>query len=497
MTCLWNRVAAIAEAEPERPALVEGSRRVSYGALWSDVRRFAAALTARGLLRGDRVAVMLPNCIEAVVACYGTWVAGGVVVPLNAQARTHELGPWLSHCDASFVVREVVNPDLDEVLENIDAPPLPLVWSHADGPAPPLAHAPAPSSDKLALLLYTSGTTGRPKGVMLSHGNLMANVGAIVQYLGLTGADSIVSILPFYYSYGASVLHTHLTVGARVVIEPKLVFPQTVLETIARERVTGFSGVPSTFSLLLTRTKLASYDLSSLRYVTQAGGPMAPALTQRLRSALPDARLFVMYGQTEATARLTWLPPERLDEKLGSVGIPIHGTRLEIRRDDGQPADQGEVGEVWAHGDHVMIGFLNDPAATRAVIKDGWLKTGDMGRLDRDGFLFLVGRRSDMIKTGAHRVHPKEIEEVIAEIPGVAEVAAVGVHDEILGQVVKAFVVADSALSPEDIKAHCRERMATYKVPKQVDLVSSLPKTASGKVQRVRLATNPDPMEAS
>jgi acyl-CoA synthetase (AMP-forming)/AMP-acid ligase II len=261
--------------------------------------------------------------------------------------------------------------------------------------------------------------------------------------------------------------------------------------------VTGFSGVPSTFSLLLTRTKLASYDLSSLRYVTQAGGPMAPALTQRLRSALPDARLFVMYGQTEATARLTWLPPERLDEKLGSVGIPIHGTRLEIRRDDGQPADQGEVGEVWAHGDHVMIGFLNDPAATRAVIKDGWLKTGDMGRLDRDGFLFLVGRRSDMIKTGAHRVHPNEIEEVIAEIPGVAEVAAVGVHDEILGQVVKAFVVADSALSPEDIKAHCRERMATYKVPKQVDLVSSLPKTASGKVQRVRLATNPDPMEAS
>jgi acyl-CoA synthetase (AMP-forming)/AMP-acid ligase II len=440
---------------------------------------------------------MLPNCIEAVVACYGTWVAGGVVVPLNAQARTHELGPWLAHCDAGFVVREAVNPDLDEVLEGVAAPPLPIVWSFGDGAAPPQAVAPMPTSDKLALLLYTSGTTGRPKGVMLSHGNLMANVGAIVQYLGLTGADSVVSILPFYYSYGASVLHTHLTVGARVVIESNLVFPQTVLETIVRERVTGFSGVPSTFALLLTRTKLASYDLSSLRYVTQAGGPMAPALTQRLRSALPDARLFVMYGQTEATARLTWLPPERLDEKLGSVGIPIPGTRLQIRRDDGQLADQGEVGEVWVHGDHVMIGFLNDPTATRAVIKDGWLKTGDMGRVDPEGFLFLAGRRSDMIKTGAHRVHPKEVEEVIAEIPGVAEVAVIGIHDEILGQVVRAFVVAESALAPEHIKAHCRERMAAYKVPKQIDLVTSLPKTASGKVQRVRLLTTPDPMEAS
>lgn len=502
MPCLLTKVSEIAQAEPERPALVEGSRRVSYGALWADVRRFAAALRARGLTRGERVAVLLPNCVEAVVAIYGTWLAGGVVVPLNVQARARDFVRWLSHCEARFVVHTGDDADVTEALLGLEPPPLSMIWTYesAGGAEPAPSFQPSsrsvPTPDKLALLLYTSGTTGRPKGVMLSHGNLTANTTSIIEYLGLTGADSIASILPFYYSYGSSVLHTHLAVGARLVLEPNLVFPHLLVGTMARERVTGFSGVPSTYALLLSRVKLERYDLSSLRYLTQAGGAMSPALTQRVRAALPHARLFVVYGQTEATARLTWLPPERLDEKLGSVGIPIPGTRLEVRRDGGQRAEAGEVGEVWATGDNVMLGFLKDPAATRSVIQDGWLKTGDMGRIDMDGFLFLWGRRSDMIKTGAHRVHPNDVEEVIAEVAGVTEVAVIGIHDDVLGQAVKAFVVAKEALSTERIKAHCRERLAPYKIPKQVELVSSLPKTSSGKVQRVRLS-NVDPMEAS
>jgi acyl-CoA synthetase (AMP-forming)/AMP-acid ligase II len=247
--------------------------------------------------------------------------------------------------------------------------------------------------------------------------------------------------------------------------------------------------VPSTYALLLQHTALGEYDFSSLRYLTQAGGAMSPQLTQRLRAALPHPRLFVMYGQTEATSRISWLPPEKLDEKLGSVGIPVQGLQWKILREDSSPAGVGESGEVWVQGPNVMQGYWDNAAATASVLAEGWLRTGDVGYLDDDGFLFLQGRRSDMIKTGAHRVHPTDVEEVIAEMPGVTEVAVVGVEDEVLGQVIKAFVVA-SDLPPraeERIKAHCRARLAPYKIPKHVAFVDALPRTASGKVRRVQL----------
>src|SRR3546814_165295 len=370
---------------------------------------------------------------------------------------------------------------------------------------------PMPGADMLAAILYTSGTTGAPKGVALSHRNLAANAVAIIDYLALGPDDSTVSVLPFHYAYGASVLHTHLAVGARVVLEDNLVFPHLVAEALARERApgfpgvpstfaplpgrgrldqsalsapapddstvsglpfhyaygasvlhthlavgarvvlednlvfphlvaealareraTGFPGVPSTFALLLERGRLDQYDLSSLRYLTQAGGAMAPALTRRVHAAFPQARLFVMYGQTEASARLTRLTPERLDDKLGSVGTPIDGVEIRVRRVDGSEASPGEAGEVCARGDNVMTGYWNAPEATAATLVDGWLRTGDLGHLDADGFLWLAGRRSDMIKTGAHRVHPQDVEEVIAELPGVREVAVTGVDDALL-----------------------------------------------------------------
>ena len=503
MAWLSTRVRAVAESEPSRAAVTEGTRSLTYGALWAEVCSFAAALRARGVGPGDRVALLLPNSIEAIVAWYGTWHAGAVVVPLNVQARARDFGPWLEHCEAAAVIHEAGNADVDaalpigrSVLRISFTAPAPgtsaLGWTWSDAPPSARVRSSAgegATTEALALVLYTSGTTGHPKGVMLSHDNLAANVDAIVAYLGLSSADSIVSSLPFYYSYGASVLNTHLAVGARLVIEPNLVFPTVLVETMARERVSGFAGVPSTFALLLNRVKLDKHDLTSLRYVTQAGGGMAPTLTKRVREALPSARLFVMYGQTEATARLTWLPPERLEEKLGSVGLPVAGVDLEVRREGGELAPVGEIGEVWVRGANVMLGFLKDPASTREVIRDGWLGTGDMGHRDAEGFLFLAGRRTDMIKTGAHRVHPADIEEVIAELDGVVEVAVIGIEDDVLGQAVKAFIVATSEMAPERIKAHCRERLAVYKIPKQVEFVSFLPKSASGKIQRSKLAT--------
>jgi long-chain acyl-CoA synthetase len=502
------RVAAVAERHPERVAIVADGRRIRYREFWNEAQSFAHALRARGLQRGERVAILLPNRIEAAVACYGCWLAGGIAAPLNVQARARDFTVWLRHCDARHVVYELSHADAIEAITAVEAfdgrSPIerwPLdaehtLASHTE-PAS-AAHADVDDSaidpnaigpDLDALILYTSGTTGAPKGVTLTHGNLLANASAVIRYLALSEEDSVLSILAFYYAYGASVLHTHLLSGGCVVLAQNLLFPHMLMDTIARERITGFSGVPSTYALLLERVKLADYNLSSLRYLTQAGGAMSAALTRRLRNALPDARLFVMYGQTEATSRLTWLPPERLDDKIGSVGIPVDGVEVRIARDDGSLAETFESGEVQVRGANVMRGYWNNPDASAAVLCDGWLRTGDMGHLDADGFLYLAGRRSDMIKTGAHRVHPNDIEEAIAEIPGVSEVAVVGIDDDILGQVVKAFIVAPG-LPPRSeniIKAHCRERLASYKIPRDIEFVSALPRTASGKVRRAAL----------
>ena len=491
---------------PDAVALVDGRRELGYGELARDAMAFARHLQARGIRAGDRVAVHLPNGLEAVVACYGTWLAGCAFVPLNAQAKSRDLAPQLANCGARVLVHEAGNPEaMTALLENgqrslaitlgadVDASPRVRLGLPQDDA--PLA-APDVDPDAPAAILYTAGTTGSPKGVTLTHRNLSSNVESIVGYLGLTAADVIVSVLPFYYSYGASVLHTHLRVGGRVVIHPNFVFPHAVMDAMARHRASGFSGVPSTFALLLDRVAIGDYDLSSLRYLTQAGGAMAPALAQRVCEAFPQARLFVMYGQTEATARLAWLPPEERAARPRSAGKAIGGVVLDIRDEAGRPLPPGAKGEVWARGANVMAGYWNAPGPSSEVLVDGWLRTGDIGHLDADGYLYLSGRRSDMIKSGAHRIHPVDIEEAICELPEVSEAAVVGVDDDALGQSIRAFVVpaAGAVVDADRVKRHCRSRLAGYKVPAEVRFVDDLPRTASGKIRRVALA-DPIPEE--
>jgi acyl-CoA synthetase (AMP-forming)/AMP-acid ligase II len=492
-----------ADLHANRCALVDGTGRFSYSEVWQGACAVAVWLERNGLARGERVAIVLDNSYAYVVAYYGSLLAGAIVVPLNESAKARDFSIWLNDSSATFVFCRA-NPEVRLALTGLGRPPRAVLvgdcdpaWSDAvsfaaviDIPRwlePPRVRPPV--GDDPASILYTSGTTGRPKGVLLTHTNLASNTAAIVEYLALSSADSIVSVLPFYYSYGNSVLHTHIAAGASIFIENNFVFPHAVVERLSTERATGFAGVPSTFALLLTRVRLADYDLSALRYVTQAGGPMSPSLTSNLRSALSHCRLFVMYGQTEATARLTYLPPERLDEKLGSVGVPVRGCEIETRFEDGRPAPRGESGDVWVRGPNIMLGYWHDPGATAATLQNGWLKTGDVGYLDGDGFLYLLGRRSDIIKTGAHRVHPKDVEEVIAEFPGVQEVAVIGVEDELLGEAIKAFIVAVPGVTPDlrEIKALVRSRLATYKVPKYLELVTALPKTSTGKLRRIDL----------
>ncbi len=496
-----------ADRVPAQEAVLSRDRRVTYSELWRDTCRVSSFLRKRGLRPGQRVALLMENSSEYVASYYGAMSAGGVVVALNAGSKARDIVNYLQHSGAQWLFADGSHPELPAVISQGGKELVSVIVgpdsesSLRDGRVVmwnELAHGDRVDEDvtvpggrdEPAAIIYTSGTTGRPKGVTLSHRNMVSNVESILQYLNLGSRDRCMTVLPFYYSYGNSVMHTHMAAGGSLVLENSLMYPHRVLEKMVVEKTTGFSGVPSTYALLLSRTRLGDYDLSSLRYMTQAGGAMPPAHIQRLTQELPHVELFVMYGQTEATARLTYLPSARLTEKLGSAGIPVPGVQIEVHDEAGNTVAAGVRGEVWARGENIMMGYWNDPQQSGLVLKDGWLRTGDVGYIDAEGYLFLEGRRSDMIKSGAHRINPKEIEEVIAELEGVAEVAVVGVDDEIMGQVIKAVIIPrnGAALDRRDISLHCRNNLALYKLPKLIEFVAELPKTASGKIKRFLLS---------
>ncbi len=493
------------ERFPDREAIVYGDQRVSYRELAGQAGAVATFLRAQGLKPGARVGILVQNSPEYAAIYYGILAAGGVVVGLNTAAKARDLANWLQHAGADWLFTESNQPELAALLDRLSGRIGLVEVGEARGDGEMSEHtnlamlqpdfdavldvSDIVDEDSLASIIYTSGTTGQPKGVMLSNRNLHDNICSILDYLKLNEQDRVLNVLPFYYSYGNSVLHTHLAVGGTVILENSLLYPRKVMEKLVEEKATGFSGVPSTYSLLLNRTQLADYDLSSLRYLTQAGGAMAPANIQRLREQVPHAEFFVMYGQTEASARLSWLPPHMLDAKMGSIGVAIPGVTLEVRDEHGKPVACGDTGEIWATGENIMQGYWQDEELSSSVLHDGWLKTGDLAYCDEDGYLFIVGRSSEMIKSGAHRISPKEIEEVILELDGVEEVAAVGIADDMLGQIIKVVVVTtpDHELQKRDLQAHCRKNLASYKIPKQVEFVNEIPRTASGKVRRFML----------
>jgi long-chain acyl-CoA synthetase len=493
----FNEAAAKAGAST---ALVWRGARWSYWDLQAAIAGAAAGLAGRAPTRGARVALLLRNSPQYVALYYGALTAGLVAVPLNAQERASVLARQIEHCEASILVGSTDHPEwpaLSAAAATSGCAVMPIAPRDDDSALEqflrdlggPRATPGPPQPHELASIIYTSGTTGRPKGVMLSHGNLATNARAIISYLAITASDRGLCVLPFHFSYGNSVLHSHLLAGAELVLEDNLAYPHLTVQRLQDDAITGFAGVPSTFALLLGRCNLRDFDLSKLRYLTQAGGAMGRPLIERLRAELPAVQLFIMYGQTEATARLTYLPPAKLTDKLGSVGIPVAGVEIDVQL-DGRSVAVGEVGEIVARGDSIMQGYWNDSTATHEVLRDGWLRTGDLGHLDPEGFLYIDGRSVDMIKVGAFRVSPQEIEEVISAVPGVEEVCAAAMPDDLLGQAVKAVIVRTEGATVDEraVKAHCRQHLAAYKVPKTVEFVSVMPRTASGKIQRFKLA---------
>lgn len=342
------------------------------------------------------------------------------------------------------------------------------------------------SDEDCAEIIFTSGSTGIPKGVMISHKNLRANTESIITYLKLTENDRMLVVLPFYYCYGLSLLHTHLRVGGSIVLNNSFIFLGSIINNLLEYKCTGFAGVPSHYQILLRKSdNFKTTRFPDLKYVTQAGGKLAPIFIDEFRASHPEITFIVMYGQTEATARLSYLPPELYEAKKGSMGKGIPGVELRVVNEKGRPIKPGEIGEVIARGDNIMIGYFKDEEGTKNAIRNGWLYTGDLGTVDDDGYIFLTARKKEIIKVGGKRISPKEIEAVILELPEVVDCTIEGIEDQLLGEALKATVVVrgdnGKERMTERLKEHCAKHLALYKVPQVFELKEQLVISATGK----------------
>lgn len=497
-----------AQRFPDKTALVAGGTRLSFRALDELSDALAHALVRRGLARGERVLVFMDNCWEAVAAIFGILKAGCVFSPVNASTKADKLAYVLNNCRASAVFTQARLARIAaEAIARSPSARLTVVAGAAqtDGAdtlrfedallIKPGARMDAGIALDLAMLVYTSGSTGFPKGVMMTHQNVVAAATSITAYLENTADDVILNVLPISFDYGLYQILMAAKVGATLVLEKSFAFPQRILEKAAAERVTGLPLVPTMAAILLQMRDLKSSALPDLRYITNTAAALPPAHIERLQELFPATRIYSMYGLTECK-RCTWLPPGELRNRIGSVGIAIPGTEAYVVDENGERAPPGVVGELVIRGPHVMKGYWEDEEATARALRAGpfpWEKvlyTGDLFRADENGFLYFVGRKDDIIKTRGEKVSPKEVENALYSLPGVREAAVVGVPDPVLGMALKAVIAADpeSALSEQDVIRHCARRLEDYMVPKSVEFRDELPKTESGKISRREVA---------
>ncbi|NOX89714.1 MAG: acyl--CoA ligase, partial [Calditrichaeota bacterium] len=464
-----------AQRFPDKPAFFADNKWHTFGFIENEANRLAHLLKQTGVQKGDRVAFYIENSIEYVITYYAILKIGAITVALNTELTFENVDYILRDCDVkNLVIGQKFYKRLKSLIQKEYLRHL-LIWNNGKKISEvkssaiirlPEAMEGLPHSSAnvriidldVASIVYTSGSTGKPRGATLTHLNIVTNTRSIVDYLHLTENDRIMVILPFYYIYGKSLLNTHFFVGGSVVVDNRFLFPNVVLKTMQEQKVTGFSGVPSTFTILLNRSNIRSVKFETLRYVTQAGGAMAPAVQKEVAKVFAPAKLYVMYGATEASARLSYLDPADLPRKWGSIGKGIPNVDLFIADSHGNPLPPGAEGEIVARGANIMLGYWNHPEETRKVLKHGLYHTGDIGVMDEEGFLFVVGRSKDMIKIGGNRASAKEIEDAIYEHPGIADVAVIGVADETLGEAPKAFVV----LKDLSLKDKIKEELALF-----------------------------------
>ncbi len=491
------------EACPEKTAAVCGGQRISYRELNELANSYAWFLIRNGAVPGCRIAFFLQNSFRYMAVYYGIMKAGCIAVALNAGEPAERLSAVITDLQARVLftsvsfsamlpqlllpesgINTVVTDDEALHIEGADV----IKYRELESTMPAVNPLRDCEPDSVCSFLYTSGSTGGPRGVMLTHQAVSANTRSIISALNITPDDVQMVVLPFYYAMGKSLLNTHIAAGARIVINNSFAYPAAVLKEMVEEGVTAFSGVPSTYAYLLNRSPLRSYRdrLPGLRYCSQAGGHMPVNVKKALREALPEhTDIYIMYGATEASARLTVMPPRYFNEKIESIGIPIDGVEVKVVGDDGRECPAGKQGMLAARGANIMKGYWNDPELTASVLKGGWYFTGDIGYEDGDGFLYVTGRSDDLIKCGGHRVNLKDVEAAAYATGLVVEAAAAAVNDDLMGKRILLFASpVEPETGSEQLKRALSPMLPAYSMPAVIYIAATLPKTGSGKLDK-------------
>lgn len=463
------------------PFLV-GKNECDYGKLIDDVSRLANGITAK-VGRGKEIVLLSDNGLFFITCYLAIMKSGNIAMLMDPKTGDDQFREIFKHAEpaANFIQTKYI----DQYTELVQRSEKDIESLMSDVEVPFKT-----KTDELAAVVFTSGSTGAKKGVMITHGNLISNTSSIVEYLKLDSSDRVLVALPFHYCYGASLLHSHIRVGGSIVLFDAN-FLGAVPDFIDRYSCTGFSGVPSTYQILLAKTKFLKKEMPTLRYMTQAGGKLENIYIKQIVEAFPAKRFFVMYGATEATARMSYLPPDLITTKMGSIGKGIPNVTLKVVGVDEKEVSPGGVGEIMAKGDNIMVGYYHDPEGTAAVLRNGYYCTGDLAKVDEDGFIFIIGRSRDIIKSAGYRISPYEIENTICEIDGVAACAVVGIPDSIMGEAVVAIVQPKGGIATESlyglIMTECKRKLSSYKVPRKIVIKEHLPTNSSNKVDKIAL----------
>ena len=473
----WNFAARLVERLGPGSCLIDAATGHTIGSenLPRLIRAYSASLLAAGLLKGDRVLIGCSLSPFTALVYLGAIYAGLVAVPLEDREVRASAATLLEVTGARAVWTET--PLRAEGGDQATA-------QHLHGELAGELHTMLPPAgcvaSDLAALMATSGSTGIPRFVMVTHGNLIANTEAIIRSQGLASDDRAMMILPLSYCFGASVLHSHLYQGGSVVFDRRFMFPDKVLQAVNEFGCTTFAGVPTAYYTLLRRSSIRPIALPGLKRFLQAGGALAPQKISEMRGAFPSTQFYVMYGQTEASARISCLEPERWEEKRGSVGRPLDNLVVSIVDDNGNELPTGRVGELRVKGPSICSGYWNDREATRRIYSEGWLRTGDLARRDEEGYLWVEGRKAAFLKMRGIRVSFAEVEERVTAIPGVSECAVRAVDHKEAGEALILYVVPDEGakIAEEEV----RRRLPAHWSVDSIRLVSELPKTSAGKI---------------
>jgi len=478
-------------------ALIDGERRLSYGELIRQTKAFGGMLQAKGIRRGDHVAIYLHRSVESVVALFAVWSLGAVVVIINDVLKTRQVNYIIDHSEASFLITDTrLRDSLTECLLSSDR----ILTVDTEKPANQPCNPPRVIGADLALIIYTSGSTGLPKGIMLSHANLISGAGIVADYLHLTQNDIIISLLPFSFDYGLNQLLTAMVIGGTLVIQ-RSVLPADICNTIARERVTGMGAVPMLWQQLAgSRSPFIKTQFPHLRYITNTGGRMPESITKLFRQVHPQLQIFLMFGLTEAF-RSTYLPPDQVDVRPGSIGKAIPNVELLVLNERGELCKPGEEGELVHRGANIAMGYWRDPENTAKRFRPAPFQqgkggqaeiavySGDYVKTDEEGYLYFIGRKDQMIKSHGMRVSPEEIEDCIFASRMAQHVVAFAVPlDEVKSSIVAAVVPSDpKTFSQKELSHYCKAQMPEYLRPDVIWQLASFPLTSSGKPDRVRL----------